>query len=449
MSKIKRIVALVDGEHYPPVIKSALKKIEEENSDDRIVGLIFVGGIEKIAYSYPEELAGYPAKVASNLSGSLMELLDTFGADVVIDLSDEPVLGYSERMQIASSCLRQGVLYRGADFCFEPIRFEDVSKKPSLSIIGTGKRVGKTAVSAYTARAYKGMGDRVCVVAMGRGGPHEPQMVDGDLVNIDEEYLLRLSRSGLHASSDYLEDALVSRVKTVGCWRCGGGMAGAPFVSNVVDGVRLADKQDVDFLIFEGSGSCIPPVSSSVTVCVVSALQNPQYVLGYFGTYRLLISDAVVVTMCEDEIISRQDLSDLCHGIKRVSSSLKITHTIFRPAPLEPISGKSIVYVTTAVPGANRVLMEYLEVNYGCKVIFISNNLSNRARLREDLSHSIMDCDLILTELKAAAVDVVTEEAVANEKEVVYCDNIPVSISGDVDMDDLIQYLHDLALSRA
>ncbi|MCL5984967.1 MAG: 2,3-diphosphoglycerate synthetase [Actinobacteria bacterium] len=449
MSKIKRIVALVDGEHYPPVIKSALKKIEEENPDDEIVSLIFVGGIEKIASSYPEELAGYPVKITSNLSSDLMELLEALDADVAIDLSDEPVLGYSERMQIASSCLRQGVLYRGADFYFEPIRFEDVSKKPSISIVGTGKRVGKTAVSAYTARAYKNLGIRVCVVAMGRGGPQEPQLVEGDLVSIDGEYLLRLSRSGLHASSDYLEDALVSRVKTVGCWRCGGGMAGAPFVSNVVDGVRLADKQDVDFLIFEGSGSCIPPVRSRATMCVISALQNPQYVLGYLGPYRLLISDAVVVTMCEDEIISRKDLSDLCHGIKKVSSSLKITHTIFRPAPLEPISGKSIVYVTTAVPSANRVLAEYLEVNYGCKVIFISNNLSNRPRLKEDLLHSIMDCDLILTELKAAAVDVVTEEAVANGKEVVYCDNIPVSISGDVDMDGLVHYLHDLALSRA
>ena len=448
MSKIKRIVALVDGEHYPPVIKSALKKIEKENHNDKIVGLIFVGGIEKIASGYSDELADFPVKVAPDLSWGLMELLDVLGADVAIDLSDEPVLGYSERMQIASSCLKQGVFYRGADFCFEPIRFEQVSGKPSLSIIGTGKRVGKTAVSAYAAREYKKMGSRVCVVAMGRGGPQEPVLVDGDMVDIDEKYLLRLSRSGLHASSDYLEDALVSRVKTVGCWRCGGGMAGAPFITNMVDGVRLADEQDVDFLIFEGSGACIPPVKSGAILCVVSALQNPQYVLGYLGTFRLLISDAIVITMCEDEIISRKDLSDLNHGIKKVSSDLKITHTIFRPAPLEPISDKNIIYVTTAVPGVNRAITEYLEANFGCKVIFVSNNLSNRPRLREDLLQHIGDCDLILTELKAAAVDVVTEAAVASEKEVVYCDNIPISISGDLDIDGLVHYLHDLSLNR-
>ena len=35
---------------------------------------------------------------------------------------------------------------------------------------------------------------------------------------------------------------MLSRVMTVGCRRCGGGMAGEPFVSNVADGVRAGEQ---------------------------------------------------------------------------------------------------------------------------------------------------------------------------------------------------------------
>ena len=39
------------------------------------------------------------------------------------------------------------------------------------------------------------------------------------------------------------------------------------------------------------------------------------------------------------------------------------------------------------------------------------------------------DADVMLTELKAAAVDVATKDALAHGLEVVYCDNIPVPIN--------------------
>ena len=41
----------------------------------------------------------------------------------------------------------------------------------------------------------------------------------------------------------------------------------------------------------------------------------------------------------------------------------------------------------------------------------------------------IDDADVMLTELKAAAVDVATKDAIAHGLEVVYCDNIPVPIN--------------------
>ena len=75
---------------------------------------------------------------------------------------------------------------------------------------------------------------------MGRGGPAEPELAE---VTPTVERCSSSRASGRHAASDYLEDAALARVVTVGCRRCGGGLAGAPVVSNVGEGARLAAER--------------------------------------------------------------------------------------------------------------------------------------------------------------------------------------------------------------
>ena len=152
-----------------------------------------------------------------------------------MDLSDEPVLGPAERMRWASRSLAAGLPYVGSDFRFDPPSYASFSL-PSLAVIGTGKRVGKTAVSGHVARLLAH--DReVVVVAMGRGGPATPEVAD---VRPTTDSLLELSRSGRHAASDYLEIAALAGVVTVGCRRAGGGHAGQLCASNVLEGARRA-----------------------------------------------------------------------------------------------------------------------------------------------------------------------------------------------------------------
>src|SRR5256884_4390960 len=57
---------------------------------------------------------------------------------------------------------------------------------------------------------------------------------------ISVESLLELSRAGRHAASDHLETAALAGVVTIGCRRCGGGLAGATTTSNVPAGIELA-----------------------------------------------------------------------------------------------------------------------------------------------------------------------------------------------------------------
>src|SRR5207253_363786 len=84
----------------------------------------------------------------------------------------------------------------------------------------------KTAVAGQLARLAASERD-VVVVAMGRGGPAEPEPAEAGPGPAE---LLERSRAGYHAASDYLEDAALAGVETIGCRRCGGGLAGVPVV---------------------------------------------------------------------------------------------------------------------------------------------------------------------------------------------------------------------------
>src|SRR5439155_11987039 len=132
------------------------------------------------------------------------------------------------------------------------------------AVLGTGKRIGKTAVTGHLARLLAERGD-VVVVSMGRGGPAEPEVVE---VRPTLEQLLEISRAGRHAASDYLETAALAGVPTVGCRRCGGGLAGETADSNVLEGAALAATLRPDLLVFDGSGAALPPVAADARILV-------------------------------------------------------------------------------------------------------------------------------------------------------------------------------------
>ena len=347
-----KAVAIVDGEHYPDVVREALAELPYE-----FVGVILIGGTEK--------LRGTP-----DYGVPIVEEPGT--AEVVVDLSDEPVLTPELRLALASRFLALGLPYIGADFRFDPPTFHPF-EVPSIAVIGTGKRVGKTAVTGHVARLLA-RERKVVVVAMGRGGPAEPELVTTP-PTVDE--LIALSRSGRHAASDHLETAVLAGVPTIGCRRAGGGMAGAPFASNVLEGARLAASLEPDMVIFDGSGAAIPPIATSARILVAHDLTG-------LNAYRALVSD-LVLKPGED-------------------FSLRLRAT----APLE---GRVAVFTTGDAP------TEQLEAD----VVHVSRNLARRDLLAEELEH--IDADTYLIELKAAAIDVVAEHALAHGARVVIAEN--------------------------
>jgi cyclic 2,3-diphosphoglycerate synthetase len=421
-------LALIDGEHYPPVVRDALEALPYE-----FVCCVNVGGGEKLrSPAQGEELYGVP------LAASIGQGIETYAPEIVVDLSDEPVLGPRERLAAASRVLALGLPYAGADFRFDPPALEPFAL-PSLSVIGTGKRVGKTALTIQLARVCAQRLE-VVVVAMGRGGPPEPELRE---TPPSVEELLELARSGQHAASDYLEDALLAGIATIGARRCGGGLAGAVGYSNVAQAAELALERRPDLVIFEGSGAALPPIASDRRVLVVSAHQDAELACGYLNAYRILVSDLIVLSFAEPG----ERLDQLRRQVAALRPDLQVIATSMRPRPLAPVAGKKVALFTTAPKQALRQLGEHLQRAHGADVVHVSGSLARRGELAEELAQ--IDAEVFLVELKAAAVDVVIEEAVARGCEVGLIDNELVPLEGEPELEPALLELAQQARAKA
>lgn len=431
-------VALIDGEHYPAVVADALTELGGRY-DFRAA--VFLGGTEKIRgddlAGMARELYGLPVVFAADAASALLQCIERYRPEVVVDVSDEPVVGYRERFRLISFALSRNVAYEGSDFRFTPPRLDRLSASPSLSIIGTAKRVGKTALSGFVARTIQGaLGPRtegspgVVIVPMGRGGPSYPEVIDGLGRVLGAAELLAWSRQGRHAASDHFEDAVLSRVTTVGCRRCGGGLAGQPFVSNVAEGAAVAASLGAELTIFEGSGAAIPPVATDARLLVAGAHQPVDYVAGYLGTYRVLVSDAMVLTMAEEPLADRETVRRILEEARELRPGMPAIPAVFRPFPAEPVQGRAVAFFSTAPLQLESTLRRHLEERHGCRVTAFSGSLSNRAALMRDLdAPTARKAEIYLTEIKAAAIDVVAETAEMRGVPVVFVDNLPVEVA--------------------
>ena len=390
------VIALIDGEHHPSAVRDALAGLD-------LAGVIFCGGEEKLGPGALDEHYGMP--VEADVEDGLRRLAP--GADAVVDLADEPVLPASRKLKVAALALSLGLAYEAPGARLEPPRYERVEfDGPKLAVIATGKRTGKTAVAGHWAALLRDAGADPVIVCMGRGGPAKPRLAEA-APTLEE--LVAIADGGSHAASDYLEDAVIAGVRTVGCRRVGGGFAGAPVDSNVPAGAALAASLDPGAIVFEGSGACIPPVEVDGTVCILGAGPAEP-----FAEYRL----------------ARADLVLAAEGATDPPS-----HAIpfwLRPEPVEKIPEDARVAVfTTGAPRVGGIP----------EPVLVSTNLARRGALAKDLDRAAAEhCDVYLTELKAAAIDTVATRARAEGARVVFIRNRPVGID-----DALVNLYRDAA----
>jgi cyclic 2,3-diphosphoglycerate synthetase len=440
-----KVIALVDGEHYPPVTRWGLDVARMAGYE--VVAALLVGGGEKLSADRVLDLGDVPVLLGvEGPAAALTRAIVSHRPQGVLDLSDEPVLGYELRMELIAVALAHGLVYEGPDFRFDVPITEDPLPATTLAVIGTGKRVAKTAVAGHLARLSVSEGGNPVVVAMGRGGPPEPVKVGPGQVTLAA--LLDRAERGEHAASDYLEDALTAGVTTVGARRIGGGLAGRPFATNVAQAAAVAVESGADPVILEGSGASIPTVPWDAGVLVVPGSLPSHHLGGYLGPLRLLLSDLVVFIIKGGPSTGPDNLSALYPEVRRLRADMRTAIAKLQPVALADVRGRDAFFATTAHHDVAAHLAAELERTSGCRVVKVSSRLADRAGLEQDLAEAPR-FDVLLTELKAAAIDVAARRALERDAEVVFVDNRPQAAGGDGDLDDLLRDTIGLARSRA
>ncbi len=382
-------IVLIDGEHHPAAVRESLDRLATVRE---LVGVVLVARGEKLPFGPLGDAYGRP--VRDDPEPAVRELAGS--AEAVVDLADEPALPATARLRLASLALHLGLAYEAPGMRLEPPGYAPLEfPGPSLAVIGTAKRTGKTAVAGHWAGLLRDAGLDPVMVCMGRGGPAEPRVAESDTALED---LLAIVGAGGHGASDYLEDAVLAGVRTVGCRRVGGGPAGAPAESNVAAGARLAAALAPGALLFEGSGACVPPVQVDRTVCVAGTGATEP-----FADYRLLRAHLVLAAPGAPVDGFRFEL---------------------RPEPAEALPPDArVALFTTRAEGCE-----------GVEPVVVSTRLARREALAADLDRAAAErCDVYLTELKAAAVDTVARRARTAGARVVFVRNRPVGLDGDLD----------------
>ena len=244
---------------------------------------------------------------------------------------------------------------------------------------------------------------------MGRGGPPEPEIVLGAARR--STTCSRSRAAGRHAASDHLETALVAGVPTVGCRRCGGGLAGAVGrLERRSRALDVAEALEPELVVLDGSGAALPPVAADRRVLVVGAHQDRSVATGYLNAYRALHrrprrrDDGRGRTSPHAELAARRARA-------RPRRACRSCACVLRPRPLEPVAGERVAFFGTAPAGAARAASRRISRDvHGADV---------DARLGEPLrpgracatSSPASTPTSFVVELKAAAIDVVAEEA--------------------------------------
>ena len=197
--------------------------------------------------------------------------------------------------------------------------------------------------------------------------------------------------------------------------------------------------------MLDGSGAALPPIAAERRILVVGAHQDHAVATGYLNPYRALLADLVVVAMAEDGVehgrargaALRADATGRPGRPRRAASAAA------RRCPGPDGSRSSALRPPRSTSGSPSISAAV----YGADVVSVSGSLSDRAALRRELAG--LDADVVVVEIKAAAIDVVAEEAARRGIEVVLAGNDVVPLAGEADLDAELERLAAEAIASA
>ncbi len=131
------------------------------------------------------------------------------------------------------------------------------------------------------------------------------------------------------------------------------------------------------------------------------------------GPFRVLVSDMVVLTMCEPPLASSQQVEQYAAAVQQVKPGIPVIATVLDPVPAEDVAGERVAYFTTAPGGdprpAARLARRPITAPRSTAVV---GSLSTARRCGAALElPEVAAADTYLVEIKAAAIDVVADAA--------------------------------------
>jgi cyclic 2,3-diphosphoglycerate synthetase len=183
----------------------------------------------------------------------------------------------------------------------------------------------------------------------------------------------------------------------------------------------------------------VPQVEADRTLLVVAASQPVEQVVRSFGAFRVRRANMALVTMCESPFAGSKTVEAVGRALSAVNPRITVALTVFRPDPETELRDRRVFLATTCPPEALPIMSEFLEENHGCTVVGASGSLANRKALAEALDRGLGGADVLVTEIKAAAIDVAVPAATRRGVEVVFMNNRPLLVGGDVvDLEDAL-----------
>ena len=189
-----RTLALVDGEHYPPVTRAALEVAGERGHE--IVAALLVGGTEKLATGDDPPDLGVPVIVVAE---EPMARLAGRDRRALAGGRPRPLRRAGAGLSRADGDRRGraggGVPYVGPDFRLDPPERGPAARRcrrSRSSAPASGPARPRSPARWRRLAARRGL--EPVIVAMGRGGPPEPTLAMAGTVDLD--HLVRAGRRG-------------------------------------------------------------------------------------------------------------------------------------------------------------------------------------------------------------------------------------------------------------
>ena len=150
------------------------------------------------------------------------------------------------------------------------------------------------------------------------------------------------------------------------------------------------------------------------------------------------------MTMAEDGV----DHAALAAQLSELTRpGVPVVRAVLRPRPLADVRGRKVAFFGTAPAAQHERIAEHLRTSSSADVVAISGSLSDRSALRRELES--LDAEVVVVEIKAAAIDVVAEEAARRGIEVVLAGNDVVPLPGEADLDGELERLAVEAIESA